>query len=111
MHNVHPYWVSQNSIEMSQLFSPNARVEVTFPEQLPMLRRGQIVKDLKTEVEAGFISRESAMKKLNPEWTEKRLDEELAAIENPITLEVEPETTPEPKPEDDDDGSATTSIN
>jgi len=110
MHNVHPYWVSQNSIEMSQLFSPNARVEVTFPEQLPMLRRGQIVNDLKTEVEAGFISRESAMKKLNPEWTEKRLNQELASIENPITLEVEPDATPDPIIEDDD-GGATASIN
>jgi hypothetical protein len=91
MHSVHPYWVNQRMIDTSQLFSANARVEVSFPEQLPTMRRGQIVNDLKTEVEAGFISRKSAMRKLNPEWTQQRLDAELQEIENPITLEIESE--------------------
>jgi hypothetical protein len=89
MHSVHPYWVSQRAIRETRTFSTNARVEVSFPEQLPTMRRGQIVADLKTEVEAGFLSRESAMRKLNPEWTQKALDEEMARIEEPITLEVE----------------------
>ena len=102
MHNVHPHWVESDAIDEKRMFSPNARVEVSFPEQLPTMRRGQIVSDLKTEVEAGFVSRETAMRRLNPEWTESRLAEELEKIEAPIMLEAPAE--PGPMAQEDDDG-------
>lgn len=91
MHRVHPYWVDTGAIAETRKFSPNAKVEVAFAEQLPALRRGQVVVDLDKEVQAGFISRETAMRKLNPEWDEDRFQEELQLIENPIVIDAEGE--------------------
>jgi len=80
MHNIHPAWVSSGLINETRLFSPNARVLVEFPQQLPQIRRGDMVRDLRDEVEAGFISRESAIKKLNPGMEEKEFIEEIQKI-------------------------------
>jgi len=88
LHRIHPMWVAQNRIDpkFRTLFSPNARVEISFPEQLPMVQRGQLVRDLIEEVNAGFISRETAMSKLNPEWTDQRIEEEIESIDGSANI-------------------------
>jgi hypothetical protein len=93
INNIHPTMLAQGLLadEFRRPFTKGAYVDVNFPEQLPMIRRGQAVTDLKTEHEAGFISRETAMKKLNPEWSEVRLQEEISMIEEGRTIVQEPE--------------------
>lgn len=87
-HKIHPVWVQKNMIhqDFKSLFSSNLKVEVNFHEQLPLLRRGQLVADLKTEVEAGFISRQSAIRKLNPDWDDKRFAEEMDLMTADFTI-------------------------
>jgi hypothetical protein len=80
LNKMHPYWASENLIENKAAFTPDNKVITTFAEQIPLVSRGDLVTTLKNEKEAGFISRKSAMKKLNPEWTEEQIDEEIAAI-------------------------------
>ena len=80
IHKIHPVWVQQGLIDETRLFSSNAKVNVTFPEQLPQLRRGEMVSALTSEVDAGFLSRRTAMLKLNPHWGEAELEEELMKI-------------------------------
>jgi hypothetical protein len=80
LNKMHPYWADQKLIENNASFTPDNKVVTTFAEQIPLLSRGELVTTLKNEKEAGFISRKSAMKKLNPEWTEEQIDEEIQAI-------------------------------
>lgn len=89
MHDVHPELVRQGLLDRTDLFSPTAKVEVSFPEQLPTLRRGQVVADLRAEVDAGFISQDTAMRKLNPEWSEERVEQEIELIEQRREIEID----------------------
>ena len=80
MHNIHPQWVAQGLIDQTMLFSQNARISVEFPPQIPLQSRGDLVRDLMAEVEAGFLSRDTAMLKLNPDWGETELEAEKEKI-------------------------------
>lgn len=93
LHNIHPLWVASGQIipNMRMTFSQNARVEVSFPEQLPMMKRSQLIGDLIAEMNAGFVSRTTAMGKLNPEWSEKRIDEEIEMIDESSEVTVQDE--------------------
>lgn len=88
MHVIHPELVRQGLLNRSDLFTPNATVDVSFHEQLPTMRRGQMVADLSSEVQAGFVSVETAIRKLNPEWSDERIEEELARIESRREIEI-----------------------
>ena len=72
---MHPYWVATGQIENRAIFTPTAHVVTSFHDQLPLTRRGEVVKDLESEVQAGFTSVRRAIKKLNPEMTEESIDE------------------------------------
>lgn len=76
LRHMHPKWVAAGVIENKTIFSANARVVTHFPTPVPMQTRGELVRDLDAERTAGFISKERAMKKLNPQMT----DEEIAAL-------------------------------
>jgi hypothetical protein len=104
MHKVHPVWVQNGEIanEGRFLFSQNAKVEVSFPEQLPLMSRASLVDSITKELQAGLISRVTAISKLNPDWSDMRIEEEIASIDGgavvvePVEDEVEPEQeTPE----------------
>ena len=81
MHKMHPYWVANNMVERRELFSPGATVEVNFAEQIPFVKRGEIVTTLKAEMEAGLVSRRRAIKRLNPKMTDAEIDELIAEID------------------------------
>ena len=85
---MHPYWVSQGMIENVGMFSPNAKIRTTFAVQLSMQSRGQLVKDLREEMAAGFITRKKAIAKLNPEMGEEDVDELMAEIDQERTIDV-----------------------
>lgn len=79
--HMHPVWAAAGVVDERSMLSAGAEVIVHFPEQLPMVNRGELVKTLHEEVAAGFTTRRQAIRKLNPEFTDAQLDEHLAEIE------------------------------
>lgn len=94
---LHPYWMMRGLIETRSVFTPTAEVEVEFIEPKPLQTRGDLVTNLKTEVDAGFISRKRAIKKLNPELSDEEVDELILEIDLENTIDL---------PQGDDDGLA-----
>lgn len=103
---MHPYWISQGHIPMTAQFTRTAEVMTKFSVQLPTQSRGQIVRDVKDEYMAGFISRKKAIARLNPELADEQIDELIMEIDeerepidasaesedrDPGTFEAEPE--------------------
>ena len=82
MHSMHPYWVQSGQIEVTATFSPNAKVKTEFSVQLPQQSRGMIVKDVNEEYLAGFMTKRTALKRLNPELSDRDLDQLLIDLEN-----------------------------
>lgn len=76
----HPFWVSQGLVENRHILSPNARIEVEFPEQLPLMSRKEIVSTVIQEIQQGLLSVETGIAKINPEWDQQRIDEEITLI-------------------------------
>ena len=101
---IHPYWVSTGVLNAPN-FTPGIGVNTEFAVQLPMQSRGVIIKDLKEEYAAGFISLKRAIAKANPEKSEKEVLELIAEIEAersgrmeleaPTTVEVEDDASAE----------------
>lgn len=80
---MHPYWQASGKVSIQGKMSTDSYVNTTFAIQLPQQTRGQIVRDVKEERSAGFITRKRALKKLNPEFTQ----EEIEALENELDEE------------------------
>jgi hypothetical protein len=79
--DIHPKWVAANVIEMQDLFSPNARVVTRFTRPVPMQSRGDLVRDLDTEVQAGLTSKKKAMAVLHSELKEDEIEELIKEID------------------------------
>lgn len=88
MTKLHPYWIANGSIASAPLFSPRAWVNTSFTEQIPLFNRGEIIKNLKEEVEAGFLTKRRAIKKANPEFSEEDVDELTKEIEEENALKL-----------------------
>lgn len=88
LHNYHPFWVANGMIENRQLFSPNAKVQTNFKPQVPMLRRGDLIKELESEMMAGFTTKRRAIKMLNPQMTDDEIDELIRDIEDENLIRV-----------------------
>lgn len=86
--DLHPFWVANGMIENRQLFSPSAQVETNFAPQVPMMRRGEMIKELLEEVRAGFTTVRRAIKSLNPQMSEEEIDELIREIEDDNLIEV-----------------------
>lgn len=93
LNHMHPFWSENNLIENKSMFTPNAKVEVIFAEQKPMLTRAEQMRALREEVEAGFTTMKRALKSLNPEMSAKDIDELLAEVSEDKTIKVIQETT------------------
>lgn len=81
INHMHPYWVKNGMLETNQMFSIDAKVMTNFKEPIPVFNRGDLVRDLRDEVTAGFISQRRAIKRLNPRITEEDLDNMLNEID------------------------------
>ncbi len=109
---MHPYWASTGQIENRTLWTPTALVKTTFAVQLPQQSRGQLVIDLKTEFESGFISRKRAIQKLNPEMVDTEVEELILEIDeerganNVSETEENTQTQAQETEEVEDDGMA-----
>lgn len=89
LNHMHPYWVSSGMIDNAAMFTPTAAVVTKFAVQLPQQTRGQVVRDIKEEFAAGFISRKRALVKLNPEMTDAEIEALEAEILEERTVEVD----------------------
>lgn len=88
LNNIYPFWKEQGLIDDYGTFSPNASVAVTFRPQTPIVDRGDQVKVLKEEVEAGFNTKKRAIKLLNPDMTDKEIDDLIAEIDSETEIIV-----------------------
>lgn len=86
---MHPYWVSTGQLFEVYSWTTGKMVETKFAVQLSMQSRGQIVRDVKEEYAAGFISKKRAIERINPEMTEHEIDELLSEIETERTLRIQ----------------------
>lgn len=75
-------------IDQRQLFSPTAKVHTSFSEQIPLFNRGDIVRNLSAEVDAGFVSVKRAIKTLNPKFSDNDIDDLLTEIEEEKTISL-----------------------
>lgn len=78
--HMHPVWASEGAIENRSIWSPGAYVNTVFPEQLPPMRRGEIIAEVVSELSAGLTTKERAIKRLNPEMTESEVEEFISEI-------------------------------
>lgn len=108
--SMHPVWKSEKLIENQADWKPSAYVKTTFPEQLPPMRRGEVVVEVTNELAAGLTTKERAIKRLNPDMTEDQVDELMAELDptHSDAAEARAETPPaeDPMPEDSADGMA-----
>jgi hypothetical protein len=105
MHRIHPYWVKHGMIDTKALFSNGATVDITFVDQVPVVSRGDLVEDLKSEIDAGFTTKKRALRVLNPEMSEEDIEALLKEIEEEDKpIEVNPFFPPKQEDEEIDKG-------
>jgi len=83
VNHMHPVWRSQSLIDSRLDWTPGAEISTRFHEQLPILNRGDIVADMKAEVDAGFTTRRRAIKKLNPRMSDEDIESLIVEIDTP----------------------------
>ncbi len=77
-----PFWQKRPEYTGIQgVFTPTARVVTLFSEQLPLIRRSQVLDETIKELDAGLTTREAALKRLNPTMSQKQIDELTASID------------------------------
>jgi hypothetical protein len=87
MHKMHPVWIAQG-MQTNKMFTPTAKVAVEFPEQRPMKSRAELVAEYSAEVSAGFLSRQMAIKALNPNMSDEEIAAMVTEINEPATVEI-----------------------
>jgi len=88
INHAHPYWLDTGEIDQSLSWTPGVTIQTNFAEQIPMIRRGEVIEDLAKEMENGFISRQRAIKKLNPQMSDEEIDELLEEIQGEKALSI-----------------------
>jgi hypothetical protein len=69
----------------------NLIVKVTHADQRPIMSRIEKINELKEENQAGFKSKETCIKELNPNMSEGQISSEIDRIENESTFTIEEE--------------------
>lgn len=88
LHKMHPVWSASGMIENRTQFAPSSFVTVTFPDQVPLARRGELVTEATNEINAGLTTRRRAIQRINPELTEEEVDNLIVEIDQGRTVEV-----------------------
>lgn len=99
-----PFWQSRPEYQgIRANFTATARVSTNFAEQVPMIRRGAVLDEVIKEMGAKLTTRQRALKRLNPQMTEKEimdLEKEIASeneSEKETTFNDRTAAKPEPK--------------
>lgn len=79
---MHNYWVESGVITGKERFADDFSVTVEFDDPQPVIDREKEVRTKKMEVDSGFLSTETAIKQLNPDWDDEFLEEEMQRIES-----------------------------
>ena len=88
LNQIYPFWKEQDLIDDYGTFSPSAKVVINFTKQTPLTDRGERVKSLKEEVEAGFLTKERAIRLLNPKMGDDEIEELLQELDDEKEVEV-----------------------
>lgn len=89
INHLHPYWIKNQMIDEKRGFLPQQKVNVLFPEQKPMVKRSEIIAEVKEELQLGLTTKKEAMMRLNPEMPEDEVDELIKEIELERTVVIE----------------------
>jgi hypothetical protein len=88
IHHLHPVWVTDPLFEQKGLFSPSAKVRIEFPDQKPDFNGSTTVDNEIKKLQAGLTTQKRALKVLNPEMSDKEIEElltEIIGVNNEIT--------------------------
>lgn len=77
---MHPVWRDNPEFLMPTVLARPVKVSVDFAEQVPLIRRGQVVEDLAKELDAGLTTKERAIQTLNPSMSESEINDLVAEI-------------------------------
>ena len=80
MHHAHDIWKNDNIEIPQKSFSPDCYVETQFALEEPIKTKMEIITEVKEELQAGFISKKLAIKKVNSNLTDEELEELMAEI-------------------------------
>lgn len=87
---IHNKWVDGSLIDTKLKFSPEAKIEVTFHQQMALTKRIDVIAEQKAELDAKLTTQKRALARLNPEMSDSDLDELLEEINPPVVKEVPP---------------------
>ncbi|RTL05199.1 hypothetical protein EKK58_08605 [Candidatus Dependentiae bacterium] len=85
----HSYWMERGLLNTNLEFSPNCEIKVEFQEQLPLVRRTELLNDVIRELEKRLTTRKRAIKTLNPEMSEEEIDQLMLEIEQESQTNIE----------------------
>lgn len=101
LNHMHPVWMRTVGFEKPFRVSRQVTVDSKFGEQRPLVDPSQAILDQKAQMDAGLQSRRGALIALNPDWTDKQVDERLAEIDAEKAAAMAANPQPETKPEAD----------
>ena len=78
--DIHSYWADIGSIEESRRFSDGFDPIVQFQIAQPIISEDVLVDILIKELETGLITRKGAIKRLNPEFTDREIERYMREI-------------------------------
>jgi hypothetical protein len=81
INRAHPVWMKDQEFKFKQAFTAGVTVVTTFADQSPQVDSTKAISDQKLKLDMGIQSKRGALKELNPDWTEKQLDEKLKEVE------------------------------
>lgn len=79
-YKMHPVWQRNPSFKEKRTFSKDLEYNVKFPEQISWQTRKELLEEIKFEMDAGLLSRETAFIKANPEMSPEERKGELEKI-------------------------------
>lgn len=86
--HMHPIWIKTAGYGMKSMFTQGSVLSVQFPDQVLEKARSEVLKELEMEFKLGLVSKDSAMKRLNPGMSEEAIAHELMEIEKGSIIEL-----------------------
>ena len=87
---VHNYLASIGAIDEKQMFTEETDVIVRYSDFKPIEERKDRVERLKSEVNAGFLTKEMAIRELNPDFSDEQVMEIINQSDMMATVDVTP---------------------
>lgn len=81
MQKMHNNWVNSGQIPNMPLLPENWIVQTEFDKPRPLIDRKEEVDIVSKERDDGYISKETAIKKLYPDWSDDQIKEEMIKID------------------------------